>query len=88
MRKPVSGFPTRSNTNRAVQSQKIARGLKFRIYEVEGLYYPCSENKGVDQLRSYCAADLRLCLRICKKPVFSQQGSYVNEPILNIFAYM
>ena len=33
----------------------------------------CSENKGVDQLRSYsyCAADLRLCFRICKKPVFS-----------------
>ena len=29
--------------------------------------YPCSENKGADQLRSYCAADLRLCFRICKK---------------------
>ena len=26
-----SGFPTRSDTNRAVQSQKMARGLKFRI---------------------------------------------------------
>ena len=26
-----SGFPTRSDTNRAVQTQKIARGLKFRI---------------------------------------------------------
>ena len=35
-----------------------------------------TENKGADQLRSYCAADLRLCLRICKKPVFSQRGSY------------
>ena len=26
-----SGFPTRSDTNRAVQSQKMAIGLKFRI---------------------------------------------------------
>ena len=26
-----SGFPTRSDTNRAVQSQKQARSLKFRI---------------------------------------------------------
>ena len=69
-RKP-SGFLIRSNTNRAVQPQKMARGLKFRIYEEEGLYYLCSENKGADQLRSYCAADLRLCFFICKKPVFS-----------------
>ena len=26
-----SGFPTRSDTNRPVQSQKMARSLKFRI---------------------------------------------------------
>ena len=71
VRKPSSGFPTRSDTNRAVQPQKMARGMKFRIFVVEGLYYPCSENKGADQLRMYCAADLRLCFRICKKPVFS-----------------
>ena len=29
----------------------------------EGLYYPCSKNKGADQLRSYSEADLRLCFR-------------------------
>ena len=46
-----SGFPTRSDTNQAVQTQKMARGLKFWISEVEGLYYPCSENKDADQLR-------------------------------------
>ena len=56
-----SEFPTRSDTNRAVQPQKMARNLKFRIYEVEGLYYLCSENKDTDQ---------RLCFHICKKPVF------------------
>ena len=54
----------------------MARGLKFWIYEVEGLYYPCSENKDADQLRGYREADLRLCFRICKNPVFSRRGSY------------
>ena len=81
MRKPSSGFLTRCDTNRAVQSQKMVRGLKFRIKEVEGLYYLCSENKGADQLRGYREADLHLCFRICKKPVFSQRGSN-NLPIL------
>ena len=66
-----SGFLTRSDTNRAVQSQKMARGLKFRIYEEEVLYYPCSENKGADQLCGHREADLRLCFRICKRRVFS-----------------
>ena len=47
-----SGFPTRSDTNGAVQPQKMARGFKFRIEIEEGSYFPCSENKG---------ADLRLC---------------------------
>ena len=38
------------------------------------MYYPCSENKGADQLRGYREADLRLCFRIGKNPVFSQCG--------------
>ena len=29
----------------------MARGLKFRLYKVEGLYYLSSGNKGADQLR-------------------------------------
>ena len=33
------------------------------------MYYPFSENKSADQLRGYREADLRLCFRICKKPV-------------------
>ena len=33
-----SRFPTRSDTNRAVQPQNMARGLPFRICEVDGLY--------------------------------------------------
>ena len=42
---------------------------------MEGLYYPCSENKGADQLRSYCEADLRLCFRLCRLLVFPCGGS-------------
>ena len=57
--------------NHAVQLQKTVRGLKFRIKEVEGLFYPCSENKGADQVRGYREADLRLCFCICKMLVFS-----------------
>ena len=71
MRKPTFWFPTWSDTNQAVQLQKMARGLKFRIKKVEGLYYLCSENKGADQLRGYSEADLRLSFRICKTFVFS-----------------
>ena len=71
MRKPTFWFPAWSNTNQTVQPHKMARGLKFRIYEVGGLYYLCSENKGADQLRGYREADLRLCFRICKMLVFS-----------------
>ena len=57
----------------------MTQGLKFRIQKVEGLYFLCSENIGADQLRVYCKADLRLCLRISKNPFFSQQGSYVTS---------
>ena len=41
------------------------------------MYSPCSENKGADQLRGYREADLRLCFRIWKNPVFSRRGSYI-----------
>ena len=35
------------------------------------MYYPCSEDKGAGQLRSYCEADLHLCFRICRLLFFS-----------------
>ena len=49
----------------------MAKDLKFRILEVEGLYYLCSENKG-----GYREAELRLCFCISKSPLFSIRGSY------------
>ena len=70
VRKPTFWFSTRSDTNRAVQSQKMARSLKFWFKKEEGLYYLCSENKDADQLRGHREADLRLCFCICKMLVF------------------
>ena len=44
----------------------MARGLKFRIQEVEELHCLCSKNKGADQVRgSDREANLRLCSSIC-----------------------
>ena len=37
MRKQTFWFPTWPDTNQAVQLQKMARGLKFRILKVEGV---------------------------------------------------
>ena len=56
MRKPIFWFLTWSDTNQAVQLQKMARGL----------HYLCSENKGADQLCDYREADLHLCFRYAK----------------------
>ena len=77
---------SRSNINGAVQPQKMARDLKFRISEVEG--FILSKNKGTDQLRGYRAADLRLCFRICKTEfrmtrfIFEKNDSTSSKTVL------
>ena len=50
-----SVFLTISNTNRAVQPKEMARGLKFGIFEEEGMYHICIENKGTDQPQLPCS---------------------------------
>ena len=79
-----SGFRTRSDTNWAGKSQKMARRSKFRILEEEGLYYPCSKNKGADQLCGYRTTGLRLCFCICKSPVSSRRGSFNYYSLLKM----
>ena len=63
--------------------------LLTSVYVEEGLYYPCSGNKGADQLCSYCtAADLRLCFRIGNNPIFTRCGSTDHRHnIVSIPAY-
>ena len=60
-----------SSTDFKVMIYRIYSKAVFRTWEVEGLYYLCSENKGADQLCDYRTADLRLCFRKGKKQVFS-----------------
>ena len=61
--------------------QKMARGLKFQIQEIEDLHCLCIENKN-DQLReSDREANLRLCSRICKKQV-----SHAAQLSINLLA--
>ena len=40
-----------------------------------GIVLSEQRKQSADQLRSYCEADLRLCFRIAKNPVFSRCGS-------------
>ena len=47
------------------------------------MYYLYSKNKGADQLRSYCAADLRLCnVFAYAKSRFSQYKAQIIRIIL------
>ena len=62
-------------------------GWRLEISNLERLYYPYSENKGADQLRGYREADLRLCFRISKKPVFLRRGSYDDRNKIMIPCY-
>ena len=50
------------------------------------MYYPSSENKGADQLRGYREADLRLCFRLGKNPIFSRCGS--DHPNLSSVVFL
>ena len=54
-----SGFATKVDSNWPVQPQKLARGLKFRIYKLKALHYLGANNKGAD------CADAQVDLRLC-----------------------
>ena len=77
-----SEFPTRSDTNQAIQSLKMARCSKFWIKIEEKLHFPCNKNRGAYQLYGHRTADHRLCFCICKKTVISCRGS--NVKFLNV----
>ena len=77
------GFLTRSYINQAVQPKKMARGLKFWILKAKGSYCLCSENEGANQLWGCCAADLRLCLCICKSR-FSHDMAHITISLQTI----
>ena len=79
MRKQQFGFPTRSDTNRAIQPQNKARSLKHWIYAEEELFYLCGKNKGVDQLCNQSHADSQVGL-ILHKGSNPYWHNFVNFP--------
>ena len=44
----------------------MATSLKFRFQEEEELYFPCKENKGADQMYSYCTT---ICCVVTAQPI-------------------
>ena len=73
MRKPVFGISDHVFYKPGCTAMED--GYRLEILDLGstciGIYYPCSENKGADQLRGNREADLRLCFLIYEKPVFS-----------------
>ena len=67
VRKPVSGFSTRSNTNRAVQPQKMDRGLKL----VKRLHSLIAKTKALISFRVTAKLVCIFVFTCCKKPVFT-----------------
>ena len=76
MRKPVFGVSdqVRHKPECTINEDGEMLEISNLGIEVEGLCYPCSENKGADQLRGNCEADLCLCFCICKKKRFFQDA--------------
>ena len=65
-----SGFPTRSDTNRPVQSQKQARSLKFRFKNKSNCSIHVAKTKALISF-----TDLHLCFRTGKNR-FSQDAAH------------
>ena len=80
VRKPVLGVSDQVRHTPGCRATEDGKKLEISDLGRRGIVlYPYSENKGADQLRGYRGyreADLRLCFRMCKRPVFSRRGSY------------
>ena len=81
MRKPVFGVSDQVQHKPGCTGTEDGQSLEISDLGSRGIILSCSENKGADQLRGYREADLRLCFRICKKPVFSRRGSNIKDAI-------
>ena len=79
MRKPTFWFLTWSDTNQAVHLQKMARGLKFRTWEVEGLYYVGKTKV----LISFAATAKLICVF-----VFAYAIRWFSHDVAQIIKYM
>ena len=69
-----------SDTNRAVLSLNMARGLKFRIQKEEGLYYPCTVAK-TKALISFAVTAKLICffVFVYSKIRFSHDAAHLGN---------
>ena len=56
-----SGFPTKWDSNQPAQLKRLARKLKFRLYQARIWYFTISEKQGRWSDCAYAQAGLRLC---------------------------
>ena len=70
MRKSVFGVSDQDRHEPGCTAAEDGQRLEISDLSSRGIVLSVKRNKGTDQLRSFCAADLRLCFRVCKKPVF------------------
>ena len=82
MRKPVFGVSDQVRHKPGCTTTEDS--WRLEISDLEGLYYPCSENKDADQLRGYREADLRPCFRIYAKSRFSHDEAQLTWTPLKI----
>ena len=84
-----SGFPIWSGAKWAAQPQKMARGLKFLIYGVDGVYYLhiCSENKSVNQQRGHREVDLCLGITHMQNTGFLRTRP-ISRPVVIFLLFM
>ena len=75
MRKPAFGVSDQVRHKPGCAITEYGKRLEILDLDRRGIVL-CSKNKGADQLPSYREADLRLCFRIFKKPVFSRRSSF------------
>ena len=80
VRKPVFGVSDQDRHKPGCTATEDGLRLEISYLGRRGIVLSVHrKNKGADQLRGYCEADLCFCFRICKKLVFSQRGSYHGQ---------
>ena len=70
VRKPVFGVSNQVTHKSGCTATQDGKRLEISYLGNRGIVL-CSKNKGADQLRGYCEADLRFSFHICKTLVFS-----------------
>ena len=82
MRKPTFWFPTWSDTNQAVQLQKVARGLKIRIQKVDVSFYLIIYVAKTKALISFKVTEKLICVF-----VFAYAKRWFSHDAAQIFTF-